>query len=407
MAMNLERALATPPPVPDKMEIIPIHASDRGTFKQCRRRWDWSSPSRLNLRAKASVMGVNVPLWFGTGIHYALEQYYSPVLQRDPEEAFLYWYDLTWKGGTVTESELELSYDSDPIPIKNPDTLQVTWRVRGLQEVLPDPNKEEFELHRELGIKMMQFYKMYAQANDNFAVIMVEHTFSIPLGFDAVDPRDGKTKQVHARGKMDAVVQDLETGQYGLIDHKTASSIGEDYFEKLNKDDQVTTYLWAAEQEAKLHDLPYKTADFLIYQAIRKAYPKPPSITKNGFPSIDRSKESTTAGMFKHACEHLGLNDWLSSNEKVKAYYQYLQDVGDDQFIVRTPVHRNKFEKMACGRHIFMEAQDMLNEPSIYPNPTGNWSCLKCTFRAPCLSKDDGSDWESLIDNNYESNRDR
>ena len=31
------------PHAPNKLDIIPIHASDRGSFKACRRKWDWSS----------------------------------------------------------------------------------------------------------------------------------------------------------------------------------------------------------------------------------------------------------------------------------------------------------------------------------------------------------------------------
>src|SRR5205814_4275874 len=74
-----------PPEIPSKWDIIPIHTSDRGTFKACRRRWAWSSPSRDNIISKVQVHGVTVPLWFGTGIHYALEKYYNPSLREDPE----------------------------------------------------------------------------------------------------------------------------------------------------------------------------------------------------------------------------------------------------------------------------------------------------------------------------------
>ena len=69
-----------PPKIPSKMDIIPIHASDRGTFKKCRRNWDWSSPMRGNLVRRVDMQGVTMPLWFGTGVHYALAQYYNPIL---------------------------------------------------------------------------------------------------------------------------------------------------------------------------------------------------------------------------------------------------------------------------------------------------------------------------------------
>src|SRR5262245_66668156 len=89
--------LAVPPKIPNKVDIIPIHASDIASFKRCRRYWDWSSPTRGNLRRKVQFYGVNPNLWYGGGIHYALEQYYNPVLRRDPVETFIAWFTLQWQ----------------------------------------------------------------------------------------------------------------------------------------------------------------------------------------------------------------------------------------------------------------------------------------------------------------------
>ena len=53
--------------LPDKFDIIPIHTSDRGTFKRCRRLWNWKSPSRMNLVQRADIYGISsafsLPLW--------------------------------------------------------------------------------------------------------------------------------------------------------------------------------------------------------------------------------------------------------------------------------------------------------------------------------------------------------
>src|SRR5436190_20967423 len=100
--------------LPDKFDIIPIHTSDRGTFKRCRRLWNWKSPSRMNLVQRADIYGISVPMWFGNGIHYALEQMYHPVLKRDPVEAFLQWYDIQYYGGTITKDWLPRVYDPKP-----------------------------------------------------------------------------------------------------------------------------------------------------------------------------------------------------------------------------------------------------------------------------------------------------
>src|SRR4051812_5729556 len=101
--MTTESLQVNLPVIPSKHDIIPIHASDRGTFKSCRRRWDWSSPMRNNLAPKPEEHGVVMPLWFGSGIHWALRHYYDPLLKRDPVETFKTWWDIQWNGGYVTE----------------------------------------------------------------------------------------------------------------------------------------------------------------------------------------------------------------------------------------------------------------------------------------------------------------
>src|SRR5215471_11175705 len=136
-----------PPPIPSKFDIIPIHASDRGTFKRCRRKWDWSSPMRRNLQPNVEMMRPDKNLWFGTGIHYALAQYYNPTLRRDPIETFLWWWELQMKGGYVIEEELELTYELSPRRVNNdPSTM---YHVRGLYDLLPDSDYEVYEEYRE------------------------------------------------------------------------------------------------------------------------------------------------------------------------------------------------------------------------------------------------------------------
>src|SRR5688500_7889087 len=178
------------PKAPSKFDIIPIHASDRGSFKQCRRRWNWSSPMRNNLMPKVSEGSLYFPLWFGSGVHWALAKYYDPLLQRDPVETFKTWWDIQWNGGVITEEWLEVTYDRNPQPIyganapdgePDVDSGPVSYKVRGLYDILPAPDIDEFEAHRDLGIGMLTFYKEYAAKNDHFDVIAAEHTFSVPI----------------------------------------------------------------------------------------------------------------------------------------------------------------------------------------------------------------------------------
>jgi PD-(D/E)XK nuclease superfamily len=406
--------------IPNKYDVVPIHNSDRGSFKRCRRYWDWSSPARHNLTVRADVNGIYVPFFFGDGIHYALEQYYTPTnsLRRDPVESFKTWFDIQWNGGVVTEDWLDKVYDLNPKSCSTIAADDSLWIVRGLDYILPDPNKDEFDELRELGIEMMKFYKQYAEVNDDFEVLVPEHTFSIPVwDFDndriltAIDIREespnyGKILEVHARGRMDAVK--VRNGKVGIIDHKTAESIGEDYFTKLETDEQCTSYLHAAEVEASYYDLSHKGTKIeeVLYNVLRKASPKPPKELASGMFSVDRQNESTTYPM---------LMDWISRNmpgvalnEKQQAYVDYVRESGDEQFVIRRSVTRNQHQLKNAGYRLYLEAMDML-DPNIriYPNMSNDWKCLKCAFRAPCIATEDGGDAEQLIRDNYTVNKDR
>lgn len=435
--IDLSGVLVQPPPTPSKWDIIPIHASDRATFKFCRRQWGWSSPSQLNLVPKASIYGVRMPLWFGTGIHYALERYYNPTLREDPVVTFEAWFDLQWKGGLVSEVDIKDFGLWD----RAPERTDYGYLVSGLSDILPNPAFETFDEHRDIGVGMLTFYKQYAEAHDNFSVISVEHDFSVPIldQFGApiymLDSRrmpkewepdtsleneygplmkcrdDGRLvlKQVHARGRMDKVVQDNESGRFGIHDYKTSGrALDDKYFRGLELNDQFTTYMWAAQREAAMHNLEYKKIDYVIVEALLKAYPRPPSPLQNGNPSISRSDESTTAEMFEQYIQENGLAPEYKVNVKWQQYYTWLLETGDLRFINRKVVRRNEHQKNSCGVRIFQESMDMLS-PNIplYPNPSTNFGCLNCVFRQPCIMMEDGSDYQNVIDDAYESNYDR
>lgn len=391
-------------PIPTKNEIIPIHTSDRFTFNKCRRRWDWSSPMRQNLVANVEQHGVVFPLWFGGGIHYALKEMYDPTFQRDPVEAFLTWYQLNWEGGICDEDFLDFTYDRKPELTAPPYDLGPNmYRIRGLRTMHYDPDPDEFEKHRELGENMLTYYKEYAAKNDNFEVLAAEHTFSVPIVHPVTgepliwkDWRDdGKEKPVHLRGTQDAIIRDGETGRLGILEHKSAIDITEDYFAKLENDEQCTAYLSALELETG------EVASFVLYNAVRKAFPKPPTVLKNGLPSINRKEESTTYDMFMRYLETSGQMIIAQTNEKYLAYMDYLQAIAEDQFIVRRKVRRNKFEIAAYRTHAYNQAMDMIDSPRIYPNKSNDFGCLRCVFRGPCIAKDDGSDHVMMLEDGF------
>jgi hypothetical protein len=420
-----------PPEIPGKYDIIPIHSSDRAAFKRCRRYWDWSSPARHNLRLRADVHGVNIPLAFGTFVHYALEKYYTPGLRRDPVEAFQYIFDIAWRGGTVTRDEVELSYDlapkltrmadrdSDPVMQAIIDIEAPTlYSVRGLEDIIPSPDHEEWDELRHLGVEMMTYYKQYAEINDDFTVLVAEHQFSVPIWdyennriLRAVDIREqspnyGKSLEVHARGRMDEIYA-KPNGRLGILENKTAQRWGEEELRKLETDEQCTNYLYCAEIEAKYYDLPNagEPMEEITYNVLRKAYPKPPTQLKNGRFSTDRQNESTTYELLTAFINYHLPPNVFPLTERESNYVSYIRDVGDEQFIVRKNVLRNRHQLENNGKRLYMEAMDMLNpEVRIYPNISNSYQCLNCQFRGPCIAKEDGGDWKFLIEENYARN---
>jgi hypothetical protein len=411
-----QREFGKLPQPPNKLSIIPIHASDRGTFKRCRRRWHWSSPMRENLVPRADLGGVYLPLWFGSGVHWALAQHYDPMLRRDPVETFKTWWELQWHGGVCSEEWLTTSYDRKPRAVidETHTELEGMYHVQGLKDIIGDIQQEEFEEHRDLGIGMLTFYKEYIREHDRFTVIAAEHTFSVPIlnpetgePLVWVDHRDGQEKAVHLRGTQDAIIQDNESGRFGILEHKTAAVVNEDYFVKLDKDEQCSTYMYAGQREAEEHGLPYEQIDFVLYNALRKAYPKPPTELKNGLFSINRTTESTTFRMLEEFIEDHGIAMMVEMDPKLSAYVDYVKDSGDKQFIQRDLVRRNQHEIQSVETRLYWEVLDMLNDPRLYPNPTGDWMCLRCPFRAPCIAVDDGSNWQMMIEENYEKNWNR
>lgn len=435
--IDLSHMAVKAPPNPSKYDIIPIHSSDRAAFKFCRRKWAWSSPARLNLVPKSSVFGVQENLWFGTGIHYALERYYNPLLREHPAIAFAGWFDIQWLGGTISPDEVKEYSDRNPVRKQDGN-----YKVDGLGDILTDPDAEEtFLEYKDLGIGMMNYYVGYAEENDNFAVISTEHDFSVPVLSPDGEPlywQDTRTmpdgwepnfdegnefgpymrektdytygrvleKQVHVRGRSDVIVQDQEHGRYGIRDYKTAATIGQDYFRHLELDEQCTSYLTFCELEARINNLEYRSLEYIDYVALLKAYPKPPTFTSRGLPSLDRQKESTTAAMFEKAIKDSGLDAIFAVDPKMQNYYTWLLQ-NEDRFIQITPTWRNSTQRKNAGRRLYYEAIDMLNSPVLYPNPSKNYSCLNCIFRTPCLAAEDGSDYMEILNDGYMPNWDR
>ena len=318
---------------------------------------------RGNLRPTVASVGVTWNLAFGTAIHKALEEYHG-AYGVDPVAEFReVWLDV----------EAECARENHDFYVEN---------------------TEEFAQLRNLGEHMILNYMRWS-LKQHYETIATEVAFQVPLGLD----------EVYFCGRIDRIVKDTTTGRYGLVDYKTRANKQDDelYMRKLEMDAQMTGYMWAAQEHAKMHDLPYKKIDFALYVVLYKAYPIPPNLLKSGFLSLDRG-QVTTAELFLRAVEEMGLGEWYEDNVKAQQYVEYLRGREMQEFVVAHTVRRNKYELLNQARAIRLEAYDMVNGPSIYPSPTSEWYCLQCPFRAPCLATNDGSDPEQMLKDNYTLN---
>lgn len=334
-----------------------IRTSDRRTYKKCRLQWDWTSKIRRDLEPNR----IDKNLTFGTAIHAGLEQYYDP---------------RSWHDRQVAIGAAHVAFDQSlPRPEAEAD----------------DEQRDAYKEALKLGHGMLDGYFAWATEYDRFTPLAVELEFEVPIpaphGTSLPAPFGSNGEHLFYRGehvmyqgRIDLLVQD-EWGAYWICDHKTAGKLEDTDF--LARDEQCGSYAWAIQEM-----LGFKI-NGVLYNELWKQLPHPPKQLKSGKFSVDKS-QNTTLKIFQETVaqhgqdvvEYADFVEWLTANEK--PYFR------------RTQVHRSQRELQLLGEQIALEAVDMLNGPSIYPNPD-RFTCGRCAFQAPCLARMDGSDSEWLL----------
>lgn len=183
-------------------------------FTACPRR---SQYSYLDLRVQATE---NAALNFGTAIHAALEYRYvncrnQPMTSEDEQKC----YDLM----------LEPYFRDHPMPEGDHRTLDFAM------EILKEYN-------------MRRVVEPFNLLTDKEGKVMVEKTFALPLM--EVEVLDTKIPVLYC-GRID--LPTMRDGQIVVMDHKTASMLGDRYFDGQKVSPQFEGYSWAFQ---KITDLP-------------------------------------------------------------------------------------------------------------------------------------------------------
>lgn len=347
--------------LPEGKRVAVIRTSDRLAFRSCRRKWGWSSHLRGNLGPKQNA----APLWFGSGFHFAMEDFHGYNLFKDPVAAF--------------DAYVKATRKHDPAR-------------------LPD----DWEMHVDLGHKMISYYELWLERRKNVipqtfyvdGVPQVEINFrvNIPVS-DQILQRSGYDQVVYS-GTIDRVVVDPRYDMLWLLDYKTAKQFSVGHY---MTDDQITAYCWAA---SCIYQRP---VGGMIYAQHLKHPIEGSRVLKSGALSVSKNMRTS------HILYRNALIDMYGAVKNSPAKnIEYLnslakqEDERRDTFIRHDWVHRNEHQIQAQGVKILLEMEDMLNpDLPLYPNPSRECQTF-CSFMSPCVSLDDGSDWEYELQNDFE-----
>lgn len=338
----------------DATRRLDIHTSDRNNFLRCRRKWNWQSPLRSNLTPKGEDAGA---LWFGSGFHFAMEDYFGYRRFSEPMQAFIAYAK---------------AFPQEKLP----------YNVTEMVELADKMFEHYFNWEKQRGVK----YKTVWDGDK--PLVEMDWRLPIPGLFNA------QGEQVYAGGTFDRIVVD-EYGRYWVLDYKTAKQFD---IHKLATDVQVTNYTWAA---TTIFGSQFEGC---IWQQHIKAWPDEPEVLKKGGLSVNKQQHTSHFLYRKKLIELYGPDSqsWDPKYIDMLNHLAMQETEEGDKFIRRDEIRRNTYQIESEIRNLYMVSTDMVNPNiSLYPNPTRDCS-WECPFREACIAMDDGSDWQGIIDGGFE-----
>lgn len=364
-----------------------IRTSDRRTFRRCLRKWDFQSSLRGNWQYAGTEQNIN--FWFGSAIHFSMEDYHGENKFGDPRKAFWAYYQA------FPANELPMGAEAYYELGMAMLSYYLTWYKRhndvtGFETALVDPETR-------------QLYDPHKVKKTNKMKYAVEQSFILPLNtyvavdtngnirkafFDVQDPSNISFTYngikcdivpICYHGTMDKIVCD-KYGRYWILDYKTAKGADTN---KLDTDDQISAYLWAFEKWFGIK--PY---GFIYLQLTKEAVQEPKRL-KNGELSVDK-KQKTTYSLLKQEI----IKDYGTVNAAPDKLIRFLNHMAaiespeGDRFIRWDFVKRTPEQIKSTEEHIIGELRHMLWE-DLYCYPTPTRDCIwDCPCRDLCLALD-------------------
>jgi len=319
-----------------------IRNSERSDFKRCQQRWWWGWVEGL------VPTGVAEPdaLWFGTGVHLALANWYRPPTRGK------YKGDGTRRGINPRD----------------------TWRdyckneVRYIKSIKPKTDGSIWTTAEELGHAMLTGYLELYGKDESWEIIGPEYTFAVRI------PDRNGNPLVICNGTFDIVYRDLQDGLIKIEETKTAKVIDTGH---LTLDDQAGTY-WAIastilRKEGVLK--PKQRIAGIEYNFLRKALPDDRPVDENG--------------------QALNKNGSVSKTQRAPLFERH--------FVRRSARERNPQIRRIADEYEHKTAVKDGQLPILKtPRQSGVDACRGCPFFEMCELHEQGMDWEGYRDKMFE-----
>lgn len=347
------------------VEVATTSATERATFRKCRRQWFLTVVHRLE------TMEGNLNFWLGEIVHAGLQRYYEGQRDGEPHAA----------RAEAALARYEEAYGEALAPLAG---------VWGAVWSLARPMYEDLGA---MGFDMLFGYferELTHPLAGEGDVIQVEQRLFVPI----LDPEGLEAGRLSVR--TDLFVRRF--GDLTAVDHKTASQrLGSSM---LDIDDQLTAEVYAGWKA--LGEFPERA----VYNALLKKRPGPPKEIKGTKAepvklSKDKS-QPTTHALYSEAIAERGLDpanyqdilDLLLENEvndTTPFFYR------EETF--RTPGQMAQFEQNLY--HEFADMVDVAAHPErAYPAPSP-FACPSCPVRQVCAAMMDETDPAHLIKSQY------
>lgn len=350
----------------EPIKLQRLRQSERAAFKRCN--WAWYQGY---VREIKPIVEHKTAAEFGTLIHVALAEYYTPGTKRGPHPAETF--------ARLAKDQLAAVRTTD---YEN-DELVGKW--------------VDFQT---LGIVLMEWYVEHYQGDPHWDVLDAERRFDVVIPdvrFKPVESEKGKRGYrpiVNLVGTFDLCYRDLTDGKVKMVDHKTAAQL---ITHHLTLDEQPSTYIAVATTALRHQGLigPKESVTQMVYNFIHKVKPFKEPLKPAYVDKLTRITESdTNPENGKLWAKHLkeDLKEICTFNE-----IEVIGEPTDAQLFLRYEVDRTYKERQRQIVRISEEARvmDMVRTGKLPLIKTPQKDCNFCSFFDMC-ELDESGDTEAV-----------